>query len=81
MQAAGRVLRTPDNSGSFWLLDECYGRAKVLRLLPPAWGLRPAADTQAASDEYRSFSCSGPNSRIMEVGARPDHCGHAAETT
>ena len=38
IQAAGRVLRTPDDRGSLWLLDDRYGRDEVRRLLPPSWG-------------------------------------------
>jgi Rad3-related DNA helicase len=40
VQAAGRVLRTPDDRGWLWLLDERYRRADVLALLPAWWGIR-----------------------------------------
>jgi len=40
VQAAGRVLRTPEDRGWLWLLDERYARADVVALLPPWWGLR-----------------------------------------
>ena len=39
VQAAGRVLRTPEDRGWLWLLDGRYRRPEVRRLLPPAWGL------------------------------------------
>ncbi len=37
VQAAGRVLRTPDDRGWLWLLDDRYRRADVVALLPPWW--------------------------------------------
>ena len=42
VQAAGRVLRTPDDRGWLWLLDERYRRPEVVALLPPFWGLGAA---------------------------------------
>ena len=39
VQAAGRVIRTPEDRGWLWLLDERYLRHEVTRLLPPWWGL------------------------------------------
>ena len=39
VQAAGRVLRTPEDRGWLWLIDERYARPRVARLLPPAWQL------------------------------------------
>jgi DNA excision repair protein ERCC-2 len=41
VQAAGRVLRTPEDRGCLWLLDDRYRRADVVALLPPWWGLAP----------------------------------------
>jgi Rad3-related DNA helicase len=40
VQAAGRVLRTPEDRGWLWLLDERYRRADVVALLPAWWGVR-----------------------------------------
>ncbi|WP_231638142.1 ATP-dependent DNA helicase [Piscinibacter sakaiensis] len=40
VQAAGRVIRTPDDRGTVWLVDDRYGRAKVRRLLPSWWAPR-----------------------------------------
>jgi DNA excision repair protein ERCC-2 len=37
VQAAGRVLRTPQDRGWLWLLDERYARAEVRQLLPAWW--------------------------------------------
>jgi Rad3-related DNA helicase len=37
VQAAGRVLRTPDDRGWLWLIDDRYRRAEVRRLLPAWW--------------------------------------------
>jgi len=39
VQAAGRVLRTPEDRGWLWLLDDRYRRADVIELLPPWWHL------------------------------------------
>ena len=39
VQAAGRVLRTPEDRGWLWLLDDRYAREEVRRLLPAWWGL------------------------------------------
>ena len=45
VQAAGRVLRTPEDRGWLWLLDDRYRRAEVVDLLPPWWQLPgPAQD-------------------------------------
>ena len=39
VQAAGRVLRTPEDRGWLWLLDGRYGRRDVSALLPAWWGI------------------------------------------
>ena len=39
VQAAGRVLRTPEDCGWLWLLDERYRRREVAALLPAWWGI------------------------------------------
>lgn len=39
VQAAGRVLRTPEDRGWLWLLDDRYRRPEVVALLPVWWGL------------------------------------------
>jgi DNA excision repair protein ERCC-2 len=42
VQAAGRVLRTPEDRGWLWLLDDRYRRAELIELLPPWWQLARA---------------------------------------
>jgi Rad3-related DNA helicase len=37
VQAAGRVLRTPEDRGWLWLLDDRYRRAEVVELMPHWW--------------------------------------------
>ena len=37
VQAAGRVLRTPDDRGWLWLLDDRYLQREVVELLPRWW--------------------------------------------
>ena len=37
VQAAGRVIRTPTDQGTVWLLDERYARPGVRALLPDWW--------------------------------------------
>ena len=45
VQAAGRVLRTPEDRGWLWLLDDRYRRIDVLALLPSWW--QPPEPTRA----------------------------------
>lgn len=47
VQAAGRILRAPEDRGWLWLLDERYAHPKVVSLLPAVWGLSGSR----ASDE------------------------------
>lgn len=37
VQAAGRVIRSENDHGTVWLLDDRYSRAEVRRHLPPHW--------------------------------------------
>lgn len=37
VQAAGRVIRTPEDRGVLWLMDERYAQARVRELLPSQW--------------------------------------------
>jgi DNA excision repair protein ERCC-2 len=48
VQAAGRVLRTPQDRGWLWLLDDRYRRTEVLELLPPWWQLSGAEQASQA---------------------------------
>ena len=45
IQAGGRVLRTPEDRGWLWLLDDRYLRADVAAMLPGWW--RVGGDTAA----------------------------------
>ncbi|MFP5467578.1 MAG: helicase C-terminal domain-containing protein [Gammaproteobacteria bacterium] len=42
IQAAGRVIRTEEDRGTVWLMDDRYARAPVRALLPPHWRVRLA---------------------------------------
>lgn len=44
VQAAGRVIRTPQDRGWIWLMDDRYARADVAALMPAWWRL--SADPQ-----------------------------------
>ena len=48
VQAAGRVLRTPEDRGWLWLLDDRYGRAEFVELLPSWWQLDAARQPGAS---------------------------------
>ena len=37
IQAAGRVIRTEQDQGTLWLLDDRYVRPEAIRLMPPWW--------------------------------------------
>ena len=39
VQAAGRVIRTPSDRGSLYLIDDRFGRKEVVRLLPRWWNI------------------------------------------
>ncbi len=39
VQAAGRVIRTPEDQGTLLLMDQRFARAEVRRLLPAWWSL------------------------------------------
>jgi DNA excision repair protein ERCC-2 len=42
VQAAGRVIRSEQDHGTVWLLDDRYARADVRRLLPAGWRIDAA---------------------------------------
>ena len=49
VQAAGRILRSPQDRGWLWLLDERYAHPQVRALLPAVWGLgRPCASDETS---------------------------------
>jgi Rad3-related DNA helicase len=37
VQAAGRVIRTEQDRGTVWLIDDRFARPEVLELLPAWW--------------------------------------------
>ena len=43
VQAAGRVLRTPEDRGWLWLLDDRYAQTEWAQALPAWWGLGDTA--------------------------------------
>ena len=43
VQAAGRVIRTPNDRGVVYLIDDRFRRPDVLKLLPSWWKVEPAA--------------------------------------
>ncbi len=43
IQAAGRVIRTSEDRGVLFLMDDRFARAEVARLLPSWWQLNPAS--------------------------------------
>lgn len=43
VQAAGRVIRTPSDRGSLFLIDDRFARPEVLRLLPRWWAVERAS--------------------------------------
>ncbi|MEO6408418.1 MAG: helicase C-terminal domain-containing protein, partial [Burkholderiaceae bacterium] len=43
VQAAGRVIRGPDDRGTLWLMDERYRHPGIARLLPAWWRIGSAA--------------------------------------
>jgi Rad3-related DNA helicase len=49
VQAAGRVLRTPEDRGWLWLLDDRYRRPAVRRLLPAWWTVELTGNEPAGS--------------------------------
>lgn len=66
VQAAGRVLRSPDDRGWLWLLDDRYERSDVARLLPSGWApqsvrVRSRAPAASASSTSVAAPLSGPH--------------------
>ncbi len=48
VQAAGRVIRTPEDRGVVHLIDDRFARPEVLRLLPSWWKVEHGAEAAAA---------------------------------
>ena len=47
VQAAGRVIRSEEDRGVVWLLDDRFARSEVRRLLPPWWHVETMAGCAA----------------------------------
>ena len=43
VQAAGRVIRTREDRGTVWLIDDRFGRPEVRALLPAWWRVEAGA--------------------------------------
>lgn len=55
VQAAGRIIRTPEDRGVVYLMDDRYTRPAVRRLLPAWWRIRKVSsrtETQASGNEF-----------------------------
>ncbi len=56
LQAAGRVIRTPEDRGVVLLIDDRFPYAEYRRLLPPHWAhLQCCADGAALKEALRAF--------------------------
>ena len=53
VQAAGRVIRTTEDRGAVYLMDERFGQRQVRRLLPRWWQIDSRADQSASEREAR----------------------------
>lgn len=49
VQAAGRVIRTEQDRGTVWLIDDRFARPDVLALLPQWWDVDVASDAMNAT--------------------------------
>jgi Rad3-related DNA helicase len=47
VQAAGRVIRTEQDQGTVWLIDDRFARPEVLELLPVWWHVEPRANASS----------------------------------
>ena len=41
VQAAGRVIRTREDRGVVWLIDDRFAQGRIRALLPPWWQIEP----------------------------------------
>jgi DNA excision repair protein ERCC-2 len=56
-QAAGRVIRSPEDRGVVYLIDDRFGRSEVQELLPSWWQCEDDATSPAGVDhQFRSFT-------------------------
>lgn len=61
VQAAGRVVRTPQDEGVVYLIDDRFGRADVQRLLPAWWPAPHLTRALGAADAADAASQDGPS--------------------
>ena len=71
LQAAGRVIRTPNDQGVVLLIDERFTWEVYRALLPAHWnGCRPVLSASQLADELRAFwaekPCGTPPARPAE---------------
>ncbi|MDX3893284.1 ATP-dependent DNA helicase [Pusillimonas sp.] len=52
VQAAGRIIRTPQDAGVVYLMDDRYNRPAVRRLLPSWWRIEQARAQAGLSDRH-----------------------------
>lgn len=82
VQAAGRIIRTPQDAGVVYLMDDRYNRPEVRRLLPAWWRIEqaraalPPSAAQAPEDvSPRAFSAArgqaGLSARHARDAVRP----------
>lgn len=60
VQAAGRVIRTPTDRGSLFLIDDRFARPEVMELLPAWWHcspLKPSARDSSLSEDGAAVDC------------------------
>jgi DNA excision repair protein ERCC-2 len=55
-QAAGRVIRTAEDQGTLFLIDERFQQARVQRLLPTWWQLPPHGSDRSLSSTTRTVT-------------------------
>lgn len=57
VQAAGRVIRTPQDAGVVYLIDDRYSRPVVQRLLPSWWRVSALSAQAGESDRHAPDAC------------------------
>ncbi len=61
LQAAGRVIRTPEDEGVVLLIDDRFAQAQYRALFPPHWAhLRYCADQKTLADALADFWAAHP---------------------
>jgi DNA excision repair protein ERCC-2 len=74
VQAAGRVIRGPEDSGTLWLLDDRWQRPDARRLLPAGW--RPLVVRAGKADRDRGLAAAASvpistSGSVRDEGSRP----------